>query len=81
MRIQNENGWSEFSDVTFIRAAEVPNTPDPPELISATATSMTLKFFKPSDNGGSPVTQYELYINDGDPSTEPEIKVETYTDN
>ena len=67
--------------MTFIRAAEVPNTPDPPELVSATATSMTLKFFKPSDNGGSPVTEYELFINDGDPSTEPETKIETCTDN
>ena len=30
---------------------------------------MTLKFFKPDDSGGSEVTQYELYMNDGDPLT------------
>ena len=42
---------------------------------------MTLKFFKPEDNGGSPVTAYELYINDGDPLTEPDTKVLTYMNN
>ena len=41
---------------------------------------MNLKFFKPIDNGGSVVTSYELYVNDGDSSNEPETKIMTYTD-
>jgi hypothetical protein len=81
VRVANENGWSEFSDLTYIKAAVVPARPLPPELISATTTAITLKFFKPEDNGGSEVTLFELYINDGDPETEPTTRVTTYTDN
>lgn len=81
VRVENENGWSEFSDITYIQTAEVPNRPAPPELVAASQTVMTLKFFKPENNGGSPVTQYELFINDGDPYSEPMTKVESYSDN
>ena len=81
VRVANENGWSEFSELTYIKAAVVPDRPLPPELVSATTTEITLKFFKPKDNGGSEITLFELYINDGDPETEPTTLVATYTDN
>ena len=40
-----------------------------------------MQFSKPVDNGGSPVTTYELYMNDGNANTEPTTKVTTYTNN
>lgn len=81
MRVENENGWSDFSDVTYIEAAEIPNRPAAPVLITSTQNAMTLQFFKTVDNGGSEVTEYELYINDGDSTVEPLVKVASYVDN
>ena len=81
VRVYNRNGWSEFSDVSYIQVAERPSRPKAPKLVSASQMVMTLQFFKPEDNGGSPVTAYELYRNDGDSLTEPTIKVTSYSDN
>lgn len=39
---------------------------------------MTLLFSKPADNGGSPVTSFRLYINNGDETEEPETLVTSY---
>jgi len=39
---------------------------------------MILKFTPPAYDGGSQITAYELYINDGDPLTEPTTLVTTY---
>jgi len=41
---------------------------------------MQLKFFKPTDNGGSELLTFELYRNDGSGS-EPLIKVNSYVSN
>lgn len=64
-RCKNANGWGAFSDVTYIKAAIVPNIPRAPTLIQATATTMTLQFYKPDDTGGSEVSSFKLFINDG----------------
>jgi hypothetical protein len=42
---------------------------------------MTLQLFIPEDNGGSALTEFELFINDGDDANEPTTKVSTYTSN
>jgi hypothetical protein len=39
---------------------------------------MNLKLFKPIDNGGSEITLYEIYINDGNDANEPTTKLVTY---
>jgi hypothetical protein len=69
-RCQNENGFSDYSDITYIQAAQAPSTPLPPKLIGATAQAIELQFFKPIDDGGSEITGYQLFINDGT-ETEP----------
>ena len=46
-RCKNANGWSAYSDVTFINAAIVPGIPQAPSLISASSTSITLKLYPP----------------------------------
>lgn len=58
-----ESDLSAFSDV--IVAATVPARPDQPRLVSATSTSITLEFDKVSDNGGSAISNYNLYIDVG----------------
>lgn len=67
----NINGWSEWSPTTYIRAAIVPSPPPAPKLVSATLTTINLEFHRSPDNGGSEITSYELYINDGDDANEP----------
>ena len=59
--------------------ATVPNAPDSPELISATGSSITLSFHESLNNGGSEITGYELWMDDGFGSEF--RKVTTYTDN
>ncbi len=80
-RCKNINGWSDFSPIAYIMAAEVPAIPKAPTLIQATATTMTLQLYKPEDTGGSEVTSFSLYINDGNSESEPTILVQSYTDN
>lgn len=80
-RCKNVNGWGEYSDVTYIKAAVSPATPRAPRLISATETTMTLEFFKPEDTGGTEVKQFKLYINDGNDQNDPNTPVLSYTSN
>jgi hypothetical protein len=80
-RCKNVNGWGEFSDVTYIKAAVSPGTPRAPKLLSATDTTMTLEFYKPEDTGGTEVKQFKLYINDGNDQNDPTILVSSYTSN
>lgn len=60
----NEFGWSDFSPVTLIAAASVPSSPPKPQVVSASSTAITLSFSKPSFDGGSPLSSYQLYVND-----------------
>ncbi len=80
-RCKNVNGWGAFSDVTYIRAAVAPAKPRAPRLISATATTMSLEFFKPEDTGGAEVKEFKLYINDGNDMNDPTDPVASYTSN
>lgn len=80
-RVQNINGWSPVSDTVLIRTADVPSKPAPIVLVQATATTMTLQFSTPVDNGGSEITTFELYINDGGLDTLPTVKVASYSTN
>jgi hypothetical protein len=61
--------------------AITPAAPAAPTLIAATATTLSLNLYIPEDNGGSPLTEFELYINDGDDSNEPTTLITTYTTN
>lgn len=47
-------------------AASVPGRPEPPRYVSSTSTSMTLEFDKVEDNGGSPISNYVMYVDKGD---------------
>jgi hypothetical protein len=79
--VLNGIGWSEWSSDAYIVVAITPAAPQAPTLVSATSTEINLRLYIPEDNGGSPLTLFELYINDGDDSNDPDTKVETYTTN
>lgn len=81
VRVRNKMEWSEWSPEVSIQAAVAPAKPLPPKLVSATATEINLQFFVPEDNGGSALTNFELYINDGDDANEANTKVASYTNN
>ncbi len=64
-RARNCKGWSAFSDELYVLAAQKPSAPPPVERISASSTTLSLKLFPTFDNGGTVVTDYELFRNDG----------------
>jgi hypothetical protein len=64
-RVKNQIGWSDYSESTYILAANVPSKPPTPTYVSSTSTEISLQFYEPADNGGSLITLYELEMNDG----------------
>ena len=60
-----------------MRAARVPYRPLKPTFSTATATSLTINFNQAVQDGGSDITEFELWRNTGDTSTSYE-KVSTY---
>jgi hypothetical protein len=63
------NGWSEFSDTSYIYAFAVPEKPPAPVYTEGTDTTVTLKFMPSRNDHGIRVTSYELYIDAGDDTT------------
>jgi hypothetical protein len=62
----NRVGESEESSFSLtIVAASVPGRPEIPRFVSSTSTSITLEFDKVQDNGGSPISEYVLYVDEG----------------
>jgi hypothetical protein len=64
-QVQNSIGWSDYSSITYIIAANAPTVPLGLALSLVSSSSITLAFNAPLDDGGSVVTLYELYMNDG----------------
>ena len=62
-------GWSEFSPITYILAADTPSTPPKPSFVSATDNSISIQLYPAADNGGSIVESYELEMDQGDTSS------------
>ena len=61
----NAYGWSSFSDITYVLAATIPEAPPKPEFVSATTVTISLSFSLSTDNKGSAITGYKLYMNTG----------------
>jgi hypothetical protein len=61
-RAMNFNGWGPFSAVAYILAAGAPVPPAAPTFLSSTETHITLSLSPTPDDGGAPVTAYELYV-------------------
>lgn len=61
-RAQNFNGWGDFSDVGYIKAATTPSTPPAPLYYDSDSTMIILQFIPPTDNGGSTISGYKLWM-------------------
>lgn len=48
-----------------IMAAQLPTPPQDPTLISSTSSTISFDWFDPQDNGGSPITDFQVYWNNG----------------
>ncbi len=77
-RVRNVNGWSPFSEVSFIRAFSTPNIPPAPVFDSATDTTATFKLYYTDNDNGSRIKKYELWLDDGDDLESDFHKVLTY---
>ena len=64
-RAQNCHGWGPFSPELYVLAASVPQAPAAPSAVSISATTLTLQLYPSQSNGGSVVTGYTLYRNEG----------------
>jgi len=47
-------------------AAQLPTPPQDPTLVSSTSTTINFDWFDPDNDGGSPITDFEVYWNNGD---------------
>lgn len=65
-RSRNIYYWSDWSDVLTVLAADKPSIPPTPTFVSATANSITVQLHESEDYGGSVVTQYELWMDQGE---------------
>ena len=74
-RVRNINGWSEYSEISYIDAADKPATPKQIQYVSATTTKMKIKINFSEDNGGSNLTGCELYIDKGNDFTSKFTKI------
>lgn len=61
-RAKNYNGWGPYSDISYYVTASKPNAPPAPVYMSSNATSTTLKFLSPINDGGSPILGFKLYV-------------------
>lgn len=57
------SGWSPES---FLIPSVVPEAPPQPDYVSSSDTEIELQFFRSLDDGGLPITDYELHMDEGD---------------
>jgi len=69
-RSRNIYYWSEWSPVLTVLAADKPSIPPNPTFLSATANSISLQLYESEDYGGSVVTEYELWRDQGESNSE-----------
>lgn len=62
-RVKNSIGWSLYSDITYILAAERPSSPDQPIFVSSTSAALTIEFGTSFSNGGAEITSYMIQVN------------------
>jgi hypothetical protein len=63
--VQNRVGWSDFSAMTSLKVADVPDAPPAPVFSQATGSTITLELLESTNNHGSEITSYELMMDQG----------------
>lgn len=74
----NINGEGPASDEMTTYACQAPSQMSAPVRTASTATTLTLQWQHPSDNGGCLITSYAVFRNDGSASS---INIEANGDN
>ena len=64
-RVKNSVGWSDYSLIGFVLAANAPSIPPKPIFSYLNSDTLYLLIQPPKDNGGSPFVSYELYRDTG----------------
>jgi hypothetical protein len=64
-RVQNRVGWSDFSAMTSLKVADVPDAPPAPIFYQATGSTIILQLLESTNNHGSEITSYELMMDQG----------------
>lgn len=65
IQARNFNGWGPESQVALFYACVRPSVPAIPILTATSASTMTLEWKTPSNDGGCPITSYALFRDDG----------------
>lgn len=65
IKAKNVVGISEFSDKLLIVAAKVPDAPGVPAKHLASINSIEIRWDEPVNNGGSAITDYLVYWDEG----------------
>jgi len=68
-RVMNVVGYSAYSEVAYIQAVDVPETPARPTFVSATDTTITLSIIESVDSKGVDVVSYGIYLDAGNDMT------------
>jgi hypothetical protein len=58
-------GWSDYSPIAYILAANVPAPPPKPTYKNSTSTNISILIRRSEDDGGSPITGYKLFVDAG----------------
>lgn len=64
-RSRNINGFSQWSPITYIKAASVPSRPQAPSFVSATSSTITIRVYSSDSSRGSDISSIEIWRNLG----------------
>ena len=78
-RVANVNGYSSYSEVSYIFPFSVPDAPGKPIFVSATQDSVTFTFTESLNDNGVSISGYELWIDEGDDTLSDFTKVDSYS--
>lgn len=77
-RARNAIGWGPFSSESSILAATVPTPPPSPTFSSFSASTLYINVLPSSDNGGTDIIDYELWVDAGDDFSSAFTKLTNY---
>jgi len=80
-RAKNIVGWGPYSDESFVLAATVPERSDRPYFLSFSDDKLSIVIPRCSDNGGTPITNYELWVDAGNDFGSEFSKLSQYANN
>jgi hypothetical protein len=64
-QVYNRVGVSDWSPESYLVPAVVPSAPAQPSYVSSSDSEIVLNFYRSQDDGGQPITDYQLWMDDG----------------